>query len=173
MVVLRIGKKRLSFTILFLSSLFLLYTPLFADIIKIATFNIRIFSHNSRNDQELLQICKLLREFDCIAIQEVRDTVILDRTVSVLKNQFNLNYKYLASPKIGRGIKELYAFLYRIDKVEYLEESYVFSDEEDLFIREPFFAKFKAANFDFYVISIHTIWGDSISERKSRGIIVR
>ncbi len=102
--------------------------------ISIATFNIRIFSNNSRDESELYQICNLIKEFDFIAIQEVRDTVILDRTVKMLKNQFNLNYKYLASPKVGRGVKEIYAFLYRTDKVEYLEESYVVSDEKDLFI---------------------------------------
>ena len=48
----------------------------------------------------------------------------------------------------------------------------MFSDEEDLFIREPFFAKFKAGNFDFYVISIHTIWGDSITERRAEALLL-
>jgi hypothetical protein len=38
--------------------------------ISIATFNIRIFSNNSRDDEELLQICNILKEFDFIAIQE-------------------------------------------------------------------------------------------------------
>ena len=98
----------------FLILLFILILPsyILADTISIATFNIRIFSDNSRDDQELYQICNLLKEFDFIAIQEVRDTVILDRTVKMLKNQFNLNYEYIASPKIGRGVKEIYAFLY-------------------------------------------------------------
>ena len=63
-------------------------------------------------------------------------------------------------------------FLYRTDKVEYLEESYVVSDEKDLFIREPFFAKFKAGNFDFYVISIHIIWGDGIAERRAEALLL-
>jgi len=113
---------------LFLSIiLFLLPSYIYANNISIATFNIRIFSHNSRDDNELYQICNLLKEFDFIAIQEVRDTMILDRTILMLKNQFNINYKYLASPKVGRGVKEIYAFLYRTGKVEYLKESYVFS----------------------------------------------
>ena len=51
-------------------------------------------------------------------------------------------------------------------------ESYTVSDEKDLFIREPFFAKFKAGNFDFYVISIHIIWGDSISERRAEALLL-
>lgn len=140
--------------------------------ISIATFNIRIFSNNSRDDNELYQICNLLKEFDFIAIQEIRDTMILDRTVSMLKNKFNFEFKYVASPKVGRGVKEIYAFLYRKDKVEYLKESYVFSDEEDLFIREPYIAKFKAGNFDFYVISIHTIYGDSITDRRAEALLL-
>ena len=148
-------KKLFIAIVLFILLIFPL--QLFANTISVATFNIRIFSNNSRDESELFQICNLLKEFDFIAVQEVRDTKILDRTVSMLKNQFNLNYKYLASPKVGRKVQEIYAFLYRTDKVEYLEESYVVGDEKDLFIREPFFAKFKAGNFDFYVISIHII----------------
>ncbi len=144
----------------------------FCDTISIATFNIRIFSNNSRDESELYQICNLLKEFDFIAIQEVRDTMILDRTVSLLKNQFKINYEYIASPKTGRKVKEIYAYLYRTDKVEYSDESYTVSDEEDLFIREPFFAKFKAGNFDFYVISIHIIWGDSVTERRAEVLLL-
>ncbi len=123
-------------------------------------------------NQSFIKSVISLKSLIFVAIQEVRDTEILDRTVSMLKNQFNLNYKYLASPKIGRKVKEIYAFLYRTDKVEYLQESYTVSDEKDLFIREPFFAKFKAGNFDFYVISIHIIWGDSFAERKAEALLL-
>ncbi len=158
---------------LFIAAVLLIFPlQLLADTITITTFNIRIFSNNSRDNNELYQICNLLKEYDFIAIQEVRDKKILDRTVSMLKNQFNLDYKYIASPKTGRKVQEIYAFLYRTDKVEYLEESYKVSDEKDLFIREPFFAKFKAGNFDFYVISIHIIWGDSISERRAEALLL-
>ena len=84
----------------------------------IATFNIRIFSNNSRDDEERLQICNILKEFDFIAIQEGRDTEVLDRTVLMLKDQFNLDYRYLASKKVGtERVKEIYAYLYRTDKV--------------------------------------------------------
>ncbi len=164
------SKKLFIATVLFI----LLISPalVFCDTISVATFNIRIFSNNSRDESELYQICNLLKEFDFIAVQEVRDTKILDRTVSMLKNQFKINYEYITSPKAGRKVQEIYAFLYRIDKVEYLKESYTVSDEEDLFIREPFFAKFKAGNFDFHVISIHIIWGDSITERRAEALLL-
>jgi deoxyribonuclease-1-like protein len=42
----------------------------------------------------------------------------------------------------------------------------VYPDPEDDFIREPFIAMFKAGEFDFYVINIHSIYGDSVGERR-------
>ncbi len=65
--------------------LLILYTPLFGQSITIATFNVRIFSNGFRDDAELYEIGELLKEYDFIALQEVRDTEILDRTVSMLK----------------------------------------------------------------------------------------
>jgi len=146
---------------------FISYSYLFGDTISIATFNIRIFSNNSRDDEELLQICNILKEFDFIAIQEARDTEVLDRTVFMLKNQFNLDYRYLASKKVGtERVKEIYAYLYRADKVEAIRNFGVYPDEEDDFIREPFIAMFKAGEFDFYVINIHSVYGDRVRERR-------
>ena len=137
------------------------------DTISITTFNIRIFSNNSRDDEELLQICNILKEFDFIAIQEVRDTDVLDRTVLMLKNKFNLEYRYLTSKKVGtERTKEIYVYLYRADKVDVVKNFGVYLDTEDDFIREPFIAIFKAGEFDFYVINIHSIYGDSVTDRR-------
>jgi endonuclease/exonuclease/phosphatase family metal-dependent hydrolase len=152
-------------------SLFFLFffscSLLFGETISIAIFNIRIFSNKSRDDEELYQICKLLKEFDFIAIQEVRDTQILDRTVSMLKNQFNINYNYLASDKVGtERSKEIYAYLYRTDKVRPLKNFGLYQDAEDHFICEPHVALFRAGEFDFYAINMHSIYGDSVSERR-------
>ncbi len=139
----------------------------FGDTISIATFNIRIFSNNSRDDEELLQICNILKEFDFIAIQEARDTELLDRTVMMLKNRFNLEYRHLASKKVGtERAKELYVYLYRPDRVRAIKNFGVYPNPEDDYIREPFIAMFRAGEFDFYVINIHSIYGDSVSERR-------
>jgi len=42
----------------------------------------------------------------------------------------------------------------------------VYPDPEDDFIREPFIAMFMAGEFDFYVINIHSVYGDSAGERR-------
>ena len=39
---------------------------------------------------------------------------------------------------------------YRTDKISYLGESEVYPDAEYHFIREPLYALFKSAEFDFY-----------------------
>jgi hypothetical protein len=85
----------------------------------------------------------------------------------MLKDRFQLDYQYVASSKVGRGVKEIYAYLYRTDKVAYLDEGGIFSDLEDVFIREPSYALFRSGNFDFYVINIHLVYGDTIGERRA------
>jgi hypothetical protein len=141
-------RKLFKFTIIV--TFFFSCSFLFGETISVATFNIRIFSNNSRDDEELYQICNLLKEFDFIAIQEVRDTRILDRTISMLKNQFDLDYRFLASDKVGtKRSKEIYVYLYRTDKVQPFKNFGLYQDAEDQFIREPFVALFRAGEFDF------------------------
>ena len=35
-----------------------------------------------------------------------------------------------------------------------------------MFIREPFYATFKTSAFDFIIIAVHVIWGDSVGARR-------
>lgn len=136
------------------------------SILLIASFNIRIFSDRSRDDEELKQICGLLKEYDFIAIQEARDIDVLDRAVRMLFSEFGLMYEYVASDGVGRGShKELYVFLFRKEAVQYMDVGAVIPDPVDYFIREPYYALFKAGNFDFYAINIHLIYGDKKSDR--------
>jgi len=140
--------------------------PPIGDTVAVATFNIRIFSDGSRDDDELRQICEVLKRYDFIAIQEIRDYTILDRTLLMLEKEYGLDYAYVASPEVGRSVKEIYAFLFLENKVEYLDVGVVVPDPDDDFIREPFFALFRIGEFDFYVITIHSIYGDSVADRR-------
>ena len=71
------------------------------ETVTIASFNIRIFSTGSRDDYELHHICMLLKEYDFIAIQEVKDLEILERTVSILNTSFGLSYNFVVSPELS------------------------------------------------------------------------
>ncbi|KAA3618534.1 MAG: hypothetical protein D8M58_21360 [Calditrichaeota bacterium] len=84
----------------------------------------------------------------------------------MLDESFNLEYSKIISPKIGNTQKEIYAFLYRSDKVDYLDFANVYPDPSNNFIREPFYASFISGTFDFTVITMHSIFGHSKEERR-------
>jgi len=127
----------------------------------LATWNIRILSDNSRDDDELALIADVIGRYDFVAVQEARDTAVLDRLVAILPG-----YSYLASAPVGRSVREIYAFLYRSDVVEPVGEASLYPDPDDMFIREPYVAGFRVGRFDFTVVSIHLLYGDSIGERR-------
>ncbi len=134
--------------------------------ISIASFNIRIFSNKSRSEQELSLIAKLLRKYDVIAIQELRDEKVLKRTITILKN-LGYSYQYDLSDPVGtKTAHELYAFLYRSDKVQLIQKGLIYKNAPEKFIRPPFYANFKAGNFDFTLMTIHILFGKNKSLRR-------
>lgn len=141
--------------------------------VTMATFNIRQFSDRSRDDAELKEICSILRMFDFMAIQEVKDEDILIRTIRMLSDQYGESFDYIVSGRVGRGSHyERYAFLYRKDLFQITGNSGFIPDEVDYFIREPFFAGFKAGDFDFYVISFHLLYGNRKSDRRQEAMLL-
>ncbi len=132
---------------------------------RLAAWNIRIFSDGSRTDDELLHIAKVLINYDFIAIVELRDEVVLMRTEAILVGM-GRDYDYVMSPPVGAKVKERYAFLFDSQIVHVIEDGEVFPDPNDVFLREPYFATFKAGEFDFTAIAVHVIWGDSVNQRR-------
>ena len=137
--------------------------------LKFAAWNIRIMSDNSRDDTELYKIAQTLIDYDFIAIVELRDEVVLQRTRRILA-QMGKMYDYQFSPAVGRGVKERYAFLYRQDRVSVVKQGELYPDTADGiddFSRDPYWATFRAGAFDFSVIVVHVIWGDTVARRKA------
>ena len=134
-------------------------------IIRLAAWNIRIFSDNSRDDAELQLIANVLIDYDFIAVIELKDETVLKRTESVLE-LMGRDYDYLVSRPVGGKVKERYAFLFDQKLVDVLEDGKVFPDPNDAFLREPYSASFRAGQFDFTTISAHVIWGDSVPPRQ-------
>jgi endonuclease/exonuclease/phosphatase family metal-dependent hydrolase len=157
-------KKRYIVPILFLC-FFLNSCIATSETVKIASFNIRIFSNKSRNDEELNYIANILQQYDFIAIQELRDEEVLRRVTTLLKNN-GRSYSYEISDEVGRGVKERYAFLYDRDIVEVIEKGKLLNDINDDFIREPYYATFQAREFDFTIITIHVLFGESKDQRR-------
>jgi deoxyribonuclease-1-like protein len=132
------------------------------DLLHLASWNVRILSDNSRDDTELRYIADILSRYDLIAIQEVRDERVLERLLRMLPEEWD----YLVSDPAGRGVKELYAFMYDSSKVAPFGADYLLGDPNDLFIREPYIASFRAGSFDFVLITLHAVYGDSIFDRR-------
>ena len=137
--------------------------------LRLAAWNIRIMSNKSRTDAELMKIARTLADYDFIAIVELRDEAVLKRTQRILL-QMGKAYDYQFSPAVGRGVKERYAFLYRSKLVNVVRQGELYrdaADGKDDFIRDPYWATFRAGEFDFSVIAVHVIWGERVAQRKA------
>jgi len=134
--------------------------------ITIASFNLRKFSDASRTDEELNKVTDVMKQFDLIAAQEVLgNTKILNRTINILNKKTGKKYKYAVSIPVGNVQKERYAFIYDTSKIKINGEGKVYNDKYDKFIREPFYANFKANEFDFTLMTIHILYGNSAADR--------
>lgn len=140
--------------------------------LKLAAWNIRIFSDNSRNDTELHKIAQTLIDYDFIAISELRDEKVLKRVQKIL-SESGAEYGYLISDPVGREgspHRERYAFLYYKGLVSVVKDGELYpdaADGQDDFVRDPYWATFRAGKFDFSVIAVHVVWGDSVAGRRA------
>jgi endonuclease/exonuclease/phosphatase family metal-dependent hydrolase len=130
--------------------------------IQIATWNIRMLTSRSRTDTELEVIARILSRYDLIAVQEARDALVIERLMAMLPGHASV-----VSVPIGRRVTERYAFVYRESRVELLGSPAILADPDDLFIREPFIASFRAGSFDFTLVTVHVVYGNSIGERRA------
>lgn len=140
--------------------------------LKLAAWNIRILSDNSRDDAELQKIAQTLIDYDFIAITELRDEKVLKRLQRIL-SESGAEYGYLISEPVGRegsSHKERYAFLYYKGLVSVVTDGKLYpdaADGEDDFVRDPYWATFRAGKFDFSVIAVHVVWGDNVAKRRA------
>ena len=143
--------------------------------LKVGAFNVRRFGTAKMKDKEVVDILvRIIRQFDVIVIQEIVDTK--ERAINELVNAVNKSdlctykhgdegnleniFKLELSPRVGRKTqKEQYGLIYRSTKLS-VEESCIYPDPGDVFIREPFIVKFSTNAVNdinsFTMISVHT-----------------
>lgn len=140
--------------------------------LKLAAWNIRNLSDASRDDTELEKIAKTLMDYDFVAISELRDEQVLKRLQQILSKS-GAEYGYQISKPvgaIGSSHKERYAFLYYKGLVSVVTAGNLYpdaADGKDDFVRDPYWATFRAGKFDFSVIAVHVVWGDAIASRQA------
>lgn len=134
--------------------------------VRLAAWNIKFlgggyFGWKIRNKSELKDVAKIISRYDFIAITEVMwNTGQLEK---VLKRLGKMGYGYstLITEEIGRwGYKERYAFLYRTDLIKLVNKGDFYPDHNDDFDRHPYWATFRAGNFDFTVVVVHILAED-------------
>lgn len=127
--------------------------------ITVASWNLKNIGQSKLNDSARMDvIVDVLKKYDIIAIQEVKDISLqLPQQLVSKMNQDGSNYNVLASDRVGRNVFEQYLFVYDDDKIDVIANSTGYGIEpNDEFAREPFYAMFKSGNFDFYLMTIHT-----------------
>ena len=137
--------------------------------LKFASWNIRILSTGSRDDNELEKIANIIIDYDFISIVELRDEEVLQRLQKILAS-VGKTYNYELSAAVGRGVKERVAFLYDVTCIEVVQAGQLYPDDadgKDDFIRDPYWATFRAGKFDFSVIAVHIIWGKRVADRRA------
>ena len=120
-----------------------------------ASWNLKNFGRTKLNDPARIDIIiSVLKKYDLVAIQEVQDVSLALPTELINKiNENGKNYKIVSSDRVGRGNrKEQYLFVYDDDVIDFISDTTGYGIEpNDKFAIEPFYAMFKAGNFDFYL----------------------
>jgi endonuclease/exonuclease/phosphatase family metal-dependent hydrolase len=127
--------------------------------ITVASWNMKNFGQTKLNDEARLSvIVDVLKKYDVVACQEIKDkTKGLPSVLISRINSDGSNYGFIESERVGRRVQESYLIIYDKDKVSYVPNSMGFiTDFTDDYEREPFYAMFRAGNFDFYLMTIHT-----------------
>ena len=120
----------------------------------------------------LSKIAQTLIDYDFIAISELRDEKVLKRLQRILSVS-GAEYGYLISDPVGREgspHKERYAFLYYKGLVSVVKAGELYpdaADGNDDFVRDPYWATFRAGKFDFSIIAVHVVWGDTVAGRRA------
>ena len=119
---------------------------------------------NLRTNTDVQERAEVIQQFDVIALQEIKSIDGLENLLACVEAISVEDWKFIKSPLVGEGdAAKFYAFMYRTASVAYIEESSGVYQElmPDDFAREPFYASFRAGEFDFTLVTVHAIWGDS------------
>ncbi len=137
-----------------------------ANAILVASFNIQVFGESKLSKPQVVEVlARVVRNFDIVAIQEVRakSDEILPAFVRAV-NADGSRYQHVIGPREGRtSSKEQYAFVYDTTRIEVDPSSLgVFPDPQGRMHRPPMHARFRTRvipaelAFTFWLVNIHT-----------------
>lgn len=140
--------------------------------IRIASFNIQVFGNTKADNPPVIStLAEIVRQFDLVAIQEVRskNEYLIPNFVKLINQvgehgQPGRHYDHVIGPRLGyTSSKEQYVFIFDTDRVEIDPHSvYTVGDPDGLMHREPLVATFRARGVDpqlaftFTLVNVHT-----------------
>ena len=160
-----------------------------ANNVLIATWNIRAFGNLTnkweagkndspqRDKQSLLCIVEIIKSFDIIAVQEVKDNIkCLRETMRLLGPDWS--FLMTDVTKGGPGNGERLAFIFDARKIklsglacelvipkEQLDNHIAPDALERQFARTPYAVSFRAGNKTFVLLTLHILYGDDYEDR--------
>jgi endonuclease/exonuclease/phosphatase family metal-dependent hydrolase len=139
-------------------------TAVYADTIRVFSFNIQIFGRAKMAKPDVVNIlADIVSLADVIAIQEVRTANI--EPVEQFMRLLPARYAYVIGSREGRSSsKEQFWIIYDTYKVRMLAAE-TWNDPEDIFERNPFAVFFQTLDkFDFVIIDNHIQPGNAYQE---------
>lgn len=152
--------------------LFFIAIVIFGEEAYIGSFNTLHLGWSKDKDYE--SMAGFISFFDLVALQEVMTEDGLIELAEAL-NEKEDKWEYLISPyPVGSGdYKEYYAFVWNSERVELIrEEGYYSGKNSKDFERPPYGATFKIGEFDLTLVSCHSIFGDSVSQRRIEALMM-
>ena len=134
-----------------------------SSLIKAGAFNIQVFGTTKAENSDVMNIIsKIIRQYDIIAIQEIRDSsgTALPQLINLVNSDGSM-YSYFVSERLGRtSSKEQYAYIYNTKTIDPISDPFTYPEPEntDPFHREPFIGSFKSSEglFNATFVVIHT-----------------
>jgi len=132
--------------------------------LKIITWNIQELGQ-SKNQEEILNIAKIIKPYDIVAIQEVvakdpRGAQAVAKIADELNRMGNKWDYSISNPtkSPSSNMSERYAYIWKTSKIKLVSKPYLDSELEEKCIREPYIAEFKLKkeNKSFFLINFHS-----------------
>src|SRR3972149_6999486 len=125
--------------------------------LPLCSWNIKWFKDAGR---DLGKLARVVANFDLCGILELQSDRVLVGLAAKLARLTGESWTYIQSDRTGHSsYVEQFAFIWRDAKVR-IASGHVgnVADFQDVFRHEPYIASFRAGNFDFRFLLLHTRW---------------
>lgn len=141
------------------------------DGLLIGAFNVQIFGQKKSTNETLMPIIvKIIRRYDVILIQEIRDSTdgTINRLMKALNTPGSVKFNQITSERLGSTkSKEQYSFLLRYDSGVSVLDKYQYQNSNVTFERPPFSVKLKSTKTEikqFILTALHAKPEEAVKE---------